>query len=380
MISRLLEQTVRSQFYGGMAIVIYGARQVGKTTLAKNILADYGDDGIYLNCDQPDIAAALSNKTSTELYEYVQRKKLVVMDEAQRVENIGLTIKLLVEAYPDMQIIATGSSSFELANKITEALTGRAWFHKLYPLSYEEIAAVDNTAAKRSLSRLLRLGSFPRMWQNDEATAIQLLNGLTSGFLFKDLLEFEQLRQAPLLTKLLQALALRLGNEVSYEELARLLKVDAKTIERYIFLLEEVFVIFRMPTLSRNPRNEVSRLRKVYFYDVGVRNSLIQNFNDLSLRNDVGALWENFCIIERLKHNEYHQRFANYYFWRSYEKQEVDFVEESGGGLAGYEFKWGHPNKPPKIPSGFANAYPEATYTVIDKDNFEQLIEPPSSQ
>lgn len=357
-----------------MAIVIYGARQVGKTTLVKNILADYADDSIYMNCDQPDIAAALANKTSLELYEYVQRKKLVVIDEAQRVENIGLTIKLLVEAYPDMQIIATGSSSFELANKITEALTGRAWFHKLYPLSYEEIAAIDKIAASRSLTRMLRLGTFPRMWENDETTAIQLLNGLTTGFLFKDLLQFEQLRQAPLLTKLLQALALQLGNEVSYTELSRLLDVDAKTVERYIFLLEQVFIIFRLPSLKRNPRSEVSRLRKVYFYDLGVRNSLIQNFNDLNLRTDTGALWENFCIVERMKHNDYHQQFANYYFWRSYDKQEVDFIEESGGSLAGFEFKWQKSDRTIKAPSGFIGSYPNTNYSVVDKDSFEQFL------
>lgn len=374
MIPRLLEQTVRKQLFGGMAIVIYGARQVGKTTLVQHILADYPDDGIYLNCDQPDIADALTKKTSLELYEYVQRKKLVVLDEAQRVENIGLTIKLLVEAYPNMQIIATGSSSFELANKITEALTGRAWFHKLYPLSYEEIATVDIMAARRSLNRMLRLGTFPRMWDSDETTATQLLNGLTTGFLFKDLLQFEQLRQAPLLTKLLQALALQLGNEVSYSELASLLNVDGKTVERYIFLLEQVFVIFRLPSLKRNPRSEVSRLRKVYFYDLGVRNSLIQNFNDLSLRTDTGALWENFCILERMKHNDYHRHFSNYFFWRSYDKQEVDFIEESGGVLTGFEFKWQKPDRPAKAPSGFINAYPDAKYTIIDKENFEQLV------
>lgn len=357
-----------------MAIVIYGARQVGKTTLVQKILADYAEDGIYLNCDQPDIAAALANKTSLELYEYVRRKKLVVMEEAQRVENIGLTIKLLVETYPDMQVIATGSSSFELANKITEALTGRAWFHKLYPLSYEEIAAEDKIAASRSLNRMLRLGTFPGMWETDETTAIQLLNGLTTGFLFKDLLQFEQLRQAPLLTKLLQALALQLGNEVSYAELSKLLNVDAKTVERYIFLLEQVFIIFRLPSLKRNLRKEVSRLRKVYFYDLGVRNSLIQNFNHVNLRTDTGALWENFCIVERLKHNDYHQQFANYHFWRSYDNQEVDFIEESGGALAGFEFKWQKSDRPLKAPSGFIGSYPDAKYSVIDKDSFEKFV------
>jgi predicted AAA+ superfamily ATPase len=374
MIPRLLEQTVRKQLFGGMAIVIYGARQVGKTTLVKNILADYENDGIYLNCDQPDIASALANKTSLELYEYVQRKKLVIFDEAQRVENIGITIKLLIDSYPEIQIIATGSSSFELANKISEPLTGRAWFHKLYPLSYEEIANGDKIAAGRSLTRMLRLGTFPKMWEKDESTAIALLNGLTTSFLFKDLLQFEQLRQAPLLTKLLQALALQLGNEVSYAELAKLLSVDAKTVERYIFLLEQVFIIFRLPTLKRKPRTEVSRLRKVYFYDLGVRNSLIQNFNDLSLRTDTGALWENFCIVERLKHNDYHQKFANYFFWRSYDKQEVDFIEESGGNLTSFEFKWQKPDKLMRAPSGFTNLYPDSEYSVVDKENFEQFI------
>jgi predicted AAA+ superfamily ATPase len=374
MIHRLLEKIVRKQLFKGLAVVIYGARQVGKTTLVKSILSEFGNEGIYFNCDQPDIASALSNKTSLELYGYLQGRKLVVLDEAQRVENIGITIKLLVDTYPEMQIIATGSSSFDLANKISEPLTGRAWFHTLFPLSYAELYLEDSMAASRSLNRIIRLGTFPRIWQANEDVAIQHLNGLTSSFLFKDLLLFEQLRKAPLLSRLLQALALQLGNEVSYSELATILNVDAKTINRYIYLLEQAFVIFRLPSLKRNPRGEISKLRKVYFCDLGVRNSFIQNFNELDLRTDTGALWENFCILERMKNMAYHQKFANYYFWRSYDKQEIDLIEERGDMMSAFEFKWRKPYKNLSMPPGFYRLYPKSDFAVIHKENFEQFV------
>ncbi len=223
---------------------------------------------------------------------------------------------------------------------------------------------------------MMRLGTFPGMWMEDEAAAIRELSSLTSGLLYRDILEFERLRRAPLIIRLLRALALQLGSEVSYQELASLLNVDIKTVERYIFLLEEAFVIFRMPSLKRNARNEVSRLRKVYFYDLGVRNSLIQNYNLLELRNDIGPLWENFCIVERLKYNEYHGVFANYYFWRNYQGQEVDLIEERVGRLSAYEFKWSSRQKATalKVPTGFAAAYPEASFQLIYHDNFEQLF------
>lgn len=374
MIERALKLQVEQKLFKGKAIVLYGARQVGKTTLARTILAKYADDAIYLNCDEPDIAAGLSNKTSSELYEFVQRKKLVVIDEGQRVENIGLSIKLLVDAYPDIQIIATGSSSFELANRISEPLTGRAFIFNMYPLSYGELKRHNGQLeASRQLQRMMRFGAFPAVWQSSDNDAETLLAELTTNFLFKDILSFELLRQSSLLTRLLRALALQIGNEVSYNELATLLKVDIKTIERYIFLLEEVFIIFRLQTLTGNARNEVSRLRKVYFYDLGLRNSLIRNHNPLDIRNDTGALWENFCILERLKRNAYSGYHANSYFWRNYQQQEIDYIEEANGGFQAFEYKW-NPLKQPKLPAAFAAQYPAAGYTVVSPETVDGFL------
>lgn len=368
MITRTLESVLKNHLNKGMAIVVYGSRQVGKTTLVKKLLKEYGDDGIYLNCDEPYVIEGLQNKNSFELYEFVQRKKFVVLDEAQRVENIGLTIKLLVDTYPDIQIVATGSSSFELANKIKEPLTGRAIFLTLYPFSISELAESEGTPPHMLAMRMMQTGSYPRAWNLSGNDSAEYLLELTSNFLYKDLLQFELLRQAPLVMKLLRALALQLGNEVSYAELAKLLQVDAKTVERYIFLLEQVFVIFRLNAFRNNPRREIGRLRKVYFYDLGVRNSLLQNFNPPELRTDIGALWENFCILEKLKINSYKNSHTQSYFWREPQGQEVDYVEVKNGIVSSYEFKW-NSTKTSKVPPAFEKLYPDATYAVINPKN-----------
>lgn len=368
MITRTLEGILRAQLNKGMAIVVYGSRQVGKTTLVKKLLKEYGDDGIYLNCDEPYVIEGLQNKNSFELFEFIQRKKFVVLDEAQRVENIGLTIKLLVDTYPDVQIVATGSSSFELANKIKEPLTGRAIFLTLYPFSVTELAESEHTPHHQIAVRMMQTGSYPRAWNLAGEESGKYLLELTSNFLYKDLLQFELLRQAPLVMKLLRALAIQLGNEVSYAELAKLLQVDAKTVERYIFLLEQVFIIFRLDAFRNNPRREIGKLRKVYFYDLGVRNSLLQNFNPPELRTDVGALWENFCILEKLKSNSYKNSYAQRYFWREPQGQEVDYIEARDGKVKGYEFKW-NSTKTSKVPPAFKRLYPDATYEVINPKN-----------
>ncbi len=369
---RELQEQIEKHLYSGKLIVLYGARQVGKTTLVKTILHAADRKSRYLSGDDPGVVANLTNRGSEELKSYIGDYELVVIDEAQRIENIGITLKQLVDNYPEMQIIATGSSSFELANKINEPLTGRTWTFQLQPLSFSEITGGDKVVAQQTMRRMLIYGSYPAVWNMSDADAAAALIELSSQYLFKDLLEHETLKKAPLLTKLLQALALQLGNEVSLRELSNLLEVDLKTIERYIFLLEQIFVIYRLPALKRNPRNEVGKLRKIYFSDLGLRNSLIRNFNELDIRSDTGAMWENFCITERIKHNSYTEFRPNYYFWRSYSQKEVDLVEEFGGKMQAYEIKW--QDKSSKLPREFARLYPNTSFGEINSTNFTETL------
>ncbi len=367
--TRTLLQPVRNNLFKGKAIIIYGARQVGKTTLVKEVLQQYLDRGIYFNCDEPDIRVALTNKTSTELKNLIGLHDLVIIDEAQRVTNIGLTLKLLIDTFPTIQVIATGSSSFDLANRINEPLTGRARTFILYPLALDEIADTP-LAANRFLDRLMIYGSYPSVVQAAGVEAAETISHIANQYLYKDLLNFDFIRNTHVLDKLLKALALQLGSEVSYNELASLVEVNKQTVEQYIALFEQAFIIFRLGPFKRNLRTELGKLRKVYFYDLGIRNSLINNFNALDLRNDVGALWENFCIIERRKQNSYTGRLVNYYFWRDYQKHEIDLVEEAGGALRGYEFKW----RKEKInaPSIFTKTYPQSSFTLVNSENYLQ--------
>jgi predicted AAA+ superfamily ATPase len=368
----MLQDNIEKHLYKGRVIILYGARQVGKTILSKKILNTSSKKGRYLNGDEPSVVANLTNRSAAELKSFIGDYELVVIDEAQRVENIGITLKLLVENYPEMQIIATGSSSFDLANKISEPLTGRSWTFHLEPLSFIEITQGDRLISDQTMKRMLLFGSYPMIWNMSDSEAVDALTELSSNYLFKDILKYENLKKAPLLTKLLQALALQLGNEVSLRELSNLLEVDIKTIERYIFLLEQTFVIYRLPALKRNPRSEVGKLRKIYFIDLGLRNSLIRNFNELNLRNDVGALWENFCVTERIKSNEYGEYKPNYFFWRSYSQKEIDLIEEYNGNMSAFEFKWRE--KQAKLPNEFNVLYPKNTFTVITSNNFADTL------
>jgi uncharacterized protein len=372
LISRTIQEHIEGRLFSGKALVIYGARQVGKTTLVKQILQGYSGRSLYLNADLPEVRDALSNKNTLELKGYLGNVRLVAIDEAQRIENIGLTIKILVDTYPEIQLIATGSSSFELANKINEPLTGRAYEFTLYPLSFLELKAAYPETPQAIVNRILRIGSYPGVWSEGDNEAACTLAKLADGYLYKDILEFEQLKKAPLLTQLLRALALQLGSEVSYSELANLLNTNVRTIERYIFLLEQVFIIYRLPALKRNPRREIGKLRKIYFYDLGLRNALIQNHNPTDIRQDAGALWENFCIIERLRHKAYQQSASNYYFWRSASGSEVDLVEERNGSFNAFEFKWG--SKISQMPKGFSSLYPSSRFHLINPSNFQSAL------
>ena len=296
--------------------------------------------------------------------------KIVVIDEAQKVDNIGVTLKMIVDNFPDVQVIATGSSAFELRNRLNEPLTGRKYEYRLFPISTNEIYKTEGYMdVQRQLESRLIYGSYPDVLTHGEE-AQELLNSLTESYLYKDILASDNLRKPELLNKLIKALAFQVGSEVSYNELSQTIGSDPKTIERYIELLEKSFIIFRLNGLSRNLRNELKKAKKIYFYDNGVRNAVIQQFAPLDMRNDVGALWENFFISERIKFNHYRQHFCNIYFWRTKSQQEIDYVEESNGSFQVFEMKWNPKNANARIPTSFLKAYPVASTTIVTPENY----------
>lgn len=287
--SRTMQPHIEANLYKGKAIIIYGARQVGKTTLCRSIMQHHASDSLYLNCDEPDIRQMLTHKTSTELKAMLGSKSLIVIDEAQRVKDIGLTLKLIIDNYPEIQVIATGSSSFDLSNETKEPLTGRKLEYYLYPLAIAELLEQENRIeTQRLLETRLIYGTYPGVVNADEPAST--IAEIASSYLYRDILEVQTVKNPDQLHRLLQALALQVWGEVSYNELGRLLSLDRATIARYVSLLEQAYVIFHLPSFSRNLRKELGKQRKIYFYDLGVRNALINSFNPLSLRQDVSAL------------------------------------------------------------------------------------------
>jgi len=372
MIKRTIQDNIEKVLFKGKIVVIYGARQVGKTTLIKEIQKKYGGNASYFNCDEPDIRRAFMNKTSTEIKAFLGNEKLVIIDEAQRVKNIGLTLKLIVDNFPSIQVIATGSSSFDLSNEITEPLTGRKYEFYLYPISLEELKEMySDLEITRILERRMIFGMYPEIVMADDDAENKLKN-IAASYLYKDVLQYQNIKNPEVLNKLLSALALQIGNEVSYNELASIAGVDKKTAANYIQLLEKTFVIFRLSPFSRNLRNELKKMRKIYFYDTGIRNALINNFNSLDLRTDKGALWENFMISERIKYNNNRGKSKNVYFWRTHTQKEIDYLEEYEGKLEGYEFKWEKDNF--AKPKEFLEAYKNSAVELINKNNFQRFV------
>ena len=366
LINRQIQRQIDEALFKGKTIVLYGPRQVGKTTLAKAILKVHTGKSAYVSCDLPEVQKLLREPRLEDLRRFVGDSRLLVLDEAQRVEGIGLALKILHEHFPKTQFLVTGSSSFELGKSVKEPLTGRKREFLLYPISLSELAGHhDFTSLRELLPRLLRFGSYPEAITSDDPA--EIVRSVADDYLFRDILELENFKSVALLRALLEAVALQLGNEVSTNELSQLVGISRETVERYLDLLERSFIVFRLRALSRNSRKEIAKGRKVYFYDVGIRNALIKNFNDMRLRADVGGLWENFCINERLKHNHYSGRLVNPWFWRTYEQKELDFVEESGGRFAGYEFKWGGGSA--RGARAFMMLYPGSTVSVIDADS-----------
>lgn len=370
MYSRTLTERIEKRIGSGKAIVVIGPRQVGKTTLIETILAS--KEYLLLNGDDPGIRKLLTEPNTEQIRSILGRYKYVFIDEAQRIEGVGLTMKIITDVFKEVQLFISGSSSFDLGNKINEPLTGRKWEYQLFPVSWEEFEAHHGFLfAEQQLENRLLYGFYPDVL-NHVGDEISVLRNLVNSYLYKDILSYADVRKPEVLEKLVQALALQIGNEVNYSELAQIVNVDKNTIAKYIDLLQKGYIVFKLGSFSRNLRNEIKTNKKIYFYDNGVRNMVIGNFNPLALRTDKGALWENFLISERMKQNEYKQRLSMTYFWRTKQQQEVDFVEENAGNITGYEFKW-NKKKTAQLPKTFVNAY-QADGRIIDQDNFRDFV------
>lgn len=375
-IERAVTVDIRKRLFSGKAIIVFGPRQSGKTTMIKQLVSPYSDDTLWLNGDSPDVRELLVNITLTRLKSIIGKKKIVVIDEAQRITHIGLTMKLLTDELPGIQLIATGSSAFELADKTAEPLTGRKFEYKLLPLSFSELSSnAGLLEERRMLHQRLIYGAYPEIVTKpgDEQTLLSLL---ASSYLYKDLLNLESVKKPVLLDKLVRALALQIGSEVSANELSNLISADNKTVDKYIDLLEKAYVVFSLPAFSRNARNEIRKSRKIFFYDLGIRNAILGNFIPVESRTDIGALWENYLILERLKLKCNMPFPPRRFFWRNIDQREVDYLEESVTDLSAWEFKW-NPNAKGKIPAAFRIAYPEAKTALITPDNYDDFLTSP---
>ena len=373
MIERTQESAIKSLIGSNKAIILMGARQVGKSTLLHSLL-DGDESVLWLNGDDDDVRDMFRIISSTRLKAIVGNRKTVVIDEAQRIEDIGLRLKLITDQLPGVQVIATGSSSFELSSKVNEPLTGRKRELKLFPLSFRELVSHTSFLEEhRMIPHRLIYGYYPEVVCSPSNEKV-VLKELTDSYLYRDLLSFDTLRKPDVIVRLLKALSLQIGSQVSYNELASLLGLTSKTVEKYLDILEKSYIIFRLGSFSRNMRNELKLSRKIYFWDLGIRNAVIGNMAQLENRNDTGALWENFLIAERMKDNSYSNSFAQSYFWRTKDQSEIDYLEEEDGGLSAYEFKWNPAKSKTKCPASFAAAYPSSTYKVITPDNIEEFI------
>ena len=371
-ITRLIENSILQKMADKKAIILFGARQVGKSTLLKHILKD-NDSVLWLFGDQPQTQAIFTDLSVSNIKPLIGSKKIIVIDEAQMIDNIGIKLKMFIDYIEGIKIIATGSSSFALANKINEPLTGRKWEYHLLPLSFKEMANVSSVLEeKEKLETRLIYGYYPEVALHPGEEKERLLE-LVNSYLYKDVLIWEKLHKAEKIIKLLQALAFQAGSQVSYTEIASLVGLDSKTVEKYIDLLEKAFVIYRLTSFNRNQRNEIKMSKKIYFYDNGVRNALISAFNPLELRDDIGILWENFMMAELLKKDLYTKNFAHRWFWRNKQKQEVDLIHEIDGIFTAFEFKW-NDKKKVSCPSAFAASYPEIKFNVINRENFIEYL------
>lgn len=372
MITRQVENQIKHRLGNGKAIIVMGPRQVGKTTLLSQLFKER-TDVLWLSGDDSDVQEMMSSMTAARMKMLLGNKKVLIIDEAQRISDIGLRLKVVIDQLPDVQVVATGSSSFQLASKVNEPLTGRKREFKLYPVSFREMVEhTDLLTEKRLIPHRMTYGYYPEVVTSpgDEQ---EILGELSTSYLYKDILQLDGINKPEKLVKLLQALARQIGDQISHREIGQLIDLDPKTVERYIDILEKNYVIFRLGSYSRNLRNELKNSKKIYFYDLGIRNAVISDFRAPELRNDAGALWENFAIVERLKQLEYNRQNHNLWFWRTVLQKEIDLIEEFDGQIKAVEFKW-NPRKSVKAPIAFANAYPDASFQVITPANIEDYL------
>ncbi len=369
MFLRTLENIIQKKINSGKAIVVVGARQVGKTTLIKKVLEEI--DYLFLDAADPTTRSLLSNPNTEQLRTIISDNKFIFLDEAQRIKGIGLTLKIITDQFKDVQLFVSGSSSFDLGNALNEPLTGRKWEYEMFSISWEEYEKeIGFVKSEQQVENRLLYGFYPEVI-NNQGQERETLKNLVNSYLYRDILAFSEIRKPEVLEKLLQALALQMGSEVNYNELSQTIGINKITVQKYIEILEKGYIIFRLNSFSRNIRNEIKQNRKIYFYDNGIRNMIIGNFNPLNLRLDKGALWENFLVSERQKQNLYKDTFSKMYFWRTKQQQEIDFVEDVNGGIFAYEFKW--KNKKTKFPQKFIETY-NAKTLVVDRNNFRDFV------
>ena len=367
-------QNLREKIAPQKAVIIYGPRRCGKTTLLEHLVEGIEESYLFVSGEDITIKEYLSSESIEVLKDFVGNHKLLIIDEAQKIKNIGLNIKLILDHISDIKVVATGSSAFDLGQQMGEPLTGRKYSLRLFPLAQLELSKIESkNKTIANLKNRLIYGSYPEVVLCEDNTQRRMyLKELTGSYLCKDILEIEGIRHADKIIRLLQLLAFQIGKEVSYTELGKQLGMSKNTVDKYLDLLEKTFVIFKLMGFSRNLRKETTKNHRYFFHDLGIRNALINNFNTLSMRDDVGMLWENYCIVERIKKQEYYNMLPNYYFWRTYDRNEIDFVEDKDGKLNGYEIKWG--NKEPKPPQAWISTYKSAGYQIINRDNYLTFI------
>ena len=373
MIHRILEEKIQPLLGGNKAIIVMGARQVGKSTLLNELLGE-NKNALWLNGDDIDVQNLFHEMSSTRMRALLGNNKFLVIDEAQRIPDIGLRIKLVTDQVSDVQVIATGSSSFELASKVNEPLTGRKREFKMFPLTFKEMVSNSNLLDElRMIPHRLVYGYYPEVVSNpgDEKNT---LKELSDSYLYKDILSLDSISKPDKLVRLLKALALQIGSQISYNEIGNMISLDSKTVERYVDILEKSFIVFRLGSFSRNLRNELKASRKIYFWDLGIRNAIIGNLAQIENRTDAGELWENFAIAERLKQNAYQNSFAQSWFWRTQQQKEIDYIEEENGMIHAFEFKWNEHKARTKCPESFSTAYPDAFFQVITPKNIEEFL------
>ncbi len=371
-IKRLLHNSITRSINSGKILILYGARQTGKTTLSKDVLAEHTDKKtLEISADEKRFRDVLSSQDSVVLKSLIGNAEIVFIDEAQRVPDIGLNLKIIHDQVPGVKILVTGSSSFDLANKIKEPLTGRTLTYVLYPLSLQELRGHYSMIDLESmLENILIYGLYPDIFlQVGNEDKLPRLKELAQSYVYKDVLEVSGIKNSSKVEDLLRLLAYQIGSEVSMPELGERLGMSKDTVEKYISILENAFIVFRLSGFSRNLRNEITKMNKIYFYDTGLRNVLIGDMKPLKLRNDAGKIWENFLIAERKKYIEYNRLESKGYFWRTYTNVEIDYIEETEGQVFAYEFKFS-PRKKTKAPSTWIQAYPDSKFTSIDRDNF----------